>query len=270
MTVSKLTKSTDVYEVQQKTNEIIDGYLPLTGGTLTGSLYFQGASNKNFGFVINDNNANCDIGWEWATTAGAGGAFRSVNYSVSSERGDFIIWARSSSGTKKLIGKPSGSLKWDGQDILRANSNLNATKLTGTIDTARIPIDNSTITVNGSGKLQATGGGSGGADTTLSNVSALSASFISLLTTNGFIPQTYLINNSDGYIVFSNKLCFQWGTHGNSNSAIPLVITMANTDYLVFSTRIASGSGVAYTKATTTITPSTAWAANWMVVGVSA
>ena len=112
-------------------------------------------------------------------------------------------------------------------------------------------------------------GSGGGANTTLSNVTALDSSFIALLKTNGFIPQTYSISSSSGYIVFSNKLCFQWGAHGASNSEIPLSITMADTDYLVFSSRIDSGSCVKYTKATTTIKPNQSWAANWMVVGLS-
>lgn len=347
MTVSKLTTSTDVYEVQQKTNEIIDGYLPLSGGTLTSNLFLQGADSKLFGFKITESGNNVDVGWDWSTVAGSGAAFRSSAHAAA---GNFIFFARSSVGTKQLVGTPGGSLKWDNQEVLRANSNLDATKLTGTINTARIPIDNSTITVNGSGKLQATGGSSGSdifiatyGTTTYADVLAAynadkaiiciweyatgqytatssytynnSNMFIfyfteyntlraPFLTSSGWsytensdklmfqkvgdwatttpsttstasstkpsvVVENYL-NGTSGYICFSDKLCIQWGHHGNSKNAISLLVTMANTNYALLSTRTASGSGTSYTKTTTTITPGQAWESTWVVIGYHA
>lgn len=346
MTVSKLTTSTDVYEVQQKTNEIIDGYLPLTGGTLTSNLFLQGANSKLFGFKITESGNNIDVGWDWSTTAGSGAAFRSSAHAAA---GNFIFFARSSVGTKQLVGTPGGSLKWDNQEILRANSSLDATKLTGTINTARIPIDNSTITVNGSGKLQATGSSSSDifiatyGTTTYADVLAAynagktiiciwefntgqytatsSYTFTNSDTFTFYFTEYYILRapfltsagwgyyeNADkftfqqvgdwatgtpsttstasstkpsvvvenylsgtsGYICFSDKLCIQWGHHGNSKNAISLLVTMADTDYALLSTRTASGSGTSYTKTTTTITPGQAWAATWMVIGYHA
>ena len=78
------------------------------------------------------------------------------------------------------------------------------------------------------------------------------------------------LNNSDGYIIFSDKLCIQWGSHENSTNAIPLLVTMANTDYAVLSNRSSSGSCVTYAKTTTSITPSVNWAADWLIIGLSA
>ena len=99
------------------------GFLPLTGGTLTGDLNtnsnikITGYNNRVFGFILTNGGTavgdNVDVGWNWSNVDGSGAFFRS-----SDAGGNFGFFARSSSSnTKQLIGTPAGSLTWDGNEI---------------------------------------------------------------------------------------------------------------------------------------------------------
>ena len=99
------------------------GFLPLTGGTLTGDLNtnsnikITGYNNRVFGFILTNGGThvgdNIDVGWNWTNVDGSGAFFRS-----SDAGGNFGFFARSSSSnTKQLIGTPAGSLTWAGNEV---------------------------------------------------------------------------------------------------------------------------------------------------------
>ena len=100
---------------------IVGNYLPLTGGTLTGNLYFEGYNNKVFGIKRTSASAqdvinNIDVGWDWGNRDGAGAYFRSVE--AGTNAGDFGFYARNATDQCELVGKPDGTLKWGNSPIL--------------------------------------------------------------------------------------------------------------------------------------------------------
>jgi hypothetical protein len=137
------TSSTPVYKFDTLAGMIdLSGYLPLTGGTLTGDLYIEGSNGKLFGFKRTVNNTNIDIGWDYETNAGSGVAFRS-NDSTDSYKGCFIFFAKNSSGTvTRLIGTPTGSLTWGNNKVITVANKSSAS------DFGVVKVDGTTITSN--------------------------------------------------------------------------------------------------------------------------
>jgi len=96
-------------------------FLPLAGGTMSGAIHFNGANNRSFGFDLTNNNANMDIGWNFANRDGAGIGLRSTD-DTSSTAGSFSIYARDGSNFTDLKGLPDGRLTWGDKEIERVNS----------------------------------------------------------------------------------------------------------------------------------------------------
>lgn len=111
---SKADKSSTYTKSEIDTS--LAGYLPLTGGNMTGNLTFGDFAFKPFG-------AHIDIGYDWDSKKGAGLAFRSSNYSTDSQQGAFLIYARNGEGTTaQLEGYPNGTLKWANKNVVVVES----------------------------------------------------------------------------------------------------------------------------------------------------
>lgn len=178
-----VVRSGNIYKIDTSGDTVVwsndlDAYLPLTGGTLTGDLFIQGSNNKLFGFKRTNSNTNIDIGWDWASNAGSGAAFRSVDATASQGIGNFYIWARNGSGTtSQLIGTPAGSLTWSNSEVqtaakkgvanglatLDANIKIPASQLPlATVSTlGAVQPDGTTITIN-NGVISASGASGAG------------------------------------------------------------------------------------------------------------
>lgn len=100
--------------------ESLNNYLPITGGTLTGSLFIAGANDRVVGFDVKNNGTNFDCGWNFENRDGAGFALRSVDFGSnnSTDRGAFHFWARNDTTSPELVGKPDGTLTWDGGNVI--------------------------------------------------------------------------------------------------------------------------------------------------------
>lgn len=179
-TNSLIVRSGNVYKSDLSGDTVVwsndlNAYLPLTGGTLTGDLFIQGSNNKLFGFKRTNSNTNIDIGWDWASNAGSGAAFRSVDATASQGTGNFYIWARNGSGTTaQLIGTPAGSLTWSNSEVQTAAKKGVANGIASLdanikIPTSQLPLatvstlgavqpDGTTITIN-NGVISASGTG---------------------------------------------------------------------------------------------------------------
>ena len=83
------------------------------------------------------------------------------------------------------------------------------------------------------------------------------------------VVENYL-DGKDGYIIFSDKLCIQWGYHGANTNTINLKVVMADTNYALLSHREATGSSVSYVRTETSIKPQDGWSAFYMIIGYSA
>lgn len=101
---------------------IVGNYLPLTGGTLTGDLFFAGYNNRVFGIKRTSASAgqdvanNIDVGWDYNNRDGAGAFFRSVE--AGTLAGDFGFFARNATNQCELLGKPDGTLTWGNANVL--------------------------------------------------------------------------------------------------------------------------------------------------------
>jgi hypothetical protein len=97
---------------------IVGNYLPLTGGTLTGDLFFTGYNNRVFGIkrTYSPVGVNIDVGWDWSNRDGSGAYFRSVD--AGDRAGDFGFYARNATDLCELVGKPDGTLTWGNNPIL--------------------------------------------------------------------------------------------------------------------------------------------------------
>ena len=155
----------------------LNDYLPLSGGTMTGDIYWQGANNKNASFKLTGNGTNIDIGWEYSTGSGAGLGLRSSDFS--GEQGNFNLYARKNTSTYySLLGKTTGSLTWRGSEVQTAAYKGVANGIASLdanikIPTAQLPLatvssigavqpDGTTTSVDANGVISVIGGGSGG------------------------------------------------------------------------------------------------------------
>lgn len=137
----------------------LNNYLPLSGGTMTGPILWNGASSKVFGLQLTSNNTNIDGGWTWSNGDGAGFALRSNAFSNVAERGAFVFFARNgtnTANTKQLKGYTNGTLTWDEKNVITSGSL--ATSSTAGI----VKPDGTTTSVDANGVISVIGGGSGG------------------------------------------------------------------------------------------------------------
>lgn len=123
---SALAASTNEQINESHLSSVLSGYLPISGGTLTGELItaspitINGYGGRTFGITPTNaghNGDNVDVGWNWTDKDGAGAFFRSSD--ANSNPGSFGFYARNSAGTTcQLIGTPAGSLTWGGNELL--------------------------------------------------------------------------------------------------------------------------------------------------------
>ena len=139
---------------------IVGNYLPITGGTLTGDLFFDGYNNRVFGIKRTSASAqdvinNINIGWDWTNRDGAGAFFRSSEAGVNA--GDFGFFARNATQNCELLGKPDGTLTWDNSPILTSANvkTINGESIYGTGNivvggggSAYLPLAGGTMTGN--------------------------------------------------------------------------------------------------------------------------
>lgn len=84
-------------------------YLPLAGGTMTGSILYQGGSGTFNIFGAGTNSV--DIGWAYGTGSGAGMGLRGSNGN-GGENGAFIYYAKLGNTVSHFQGFPNGELWW--------------------------------------------------------------------------------------------------------------------------------------------------------------
>lgn len=95
----------------------LTNYLPLSGGTMTGSIQYV---NNGKVFAIGNTVAgNVDLGWNWDNSEGAGLGLRSTD---ASNPGEFSLYARDANNSCYLSGKPGGSLTWNDKEIERVSA----------------------------------------------------------------------------------------------------------------------------------------------------
>ena len=90
-----------------------DNYLPLSGGTMTGSIQY--VDNGKVFTIRKSIAGTVDLCWNWFNNEGAGLELRSTDYS---SPGEFTLYARDANNTSSLTGKPGGSLTWNSQPLL--------------------------------------------------------------------------------------------------------------------------------------------------------
>lgn len=98
--------------------ELDEGKLSLSGGTMTGPLFMTGANDRIVGFEVKDDGTNFDCGWNFANRDGAGFALRSTDFN--NDGGSFHFWARNATNSPELVGKPNGTLTWNGSNVITA------------------------------------------------------------------------------------------------------------------------------------------------------
>ena len=96
----------------EKAQWLYNNKLPLSGGTMTGSIQYVDNGKV---FTIGKTAAgNVDLSWHWDRRAGAGLALRNTDYS---SPGEFMLYARDANNSCALTGKPDGSLTWGNVSI---------------------------------------------------------------------------------------------------------------------------------------------------------
>ena len=116
---------------------VVEGYLPLSGGTMTGNItladggnplstaggtmtgkiIYNGINSEEFSLGLSST-TNVDFGWNYGNKDGAIIGLRSNSDTNS---GEFELSARNKSLSKSLIGKPDGTLTWAGKNVLTDN-----------------------------------------------------------------------------------------------------------------------------------------------------
>ena len=105
---------------------LASGNLPLTGGTITNSIEFVDNSNNAAGYVW-ENGWGINIASD-GTGGSDKGAWMTLNSRITNsvnqgnELGNIVFTANDGVDSSTLIGRPSGSLTWGGEEIERVNS----------------------------------------------------------------------------------------------------------------------------------------------------
>ena len=89
-----------------------DNYLPLSGGTMTGSIQY--VENGKVFAIGHTTTGTVDLGWNGDNREGAGLGLRSADVS---NPGEFSLFARDANNDCTLTGKPDGTLTWGGKSI---------------------------------------------------------------------------------------------------------------------------------------------------------
>lgn len=97
------------------------GCLPLTGGVLNGTLNFEANNGWNVIQTTKSSDATqLALRNAGSLTGGAGIYLKSADYT--DQQGWFKIYAATADNTSILIGKPNGSLNWEGNEIERVRA----------------------------------------------------------------------------------------------------------------------------------------------------
>ena len=92
-------------------NELDSKYLSLKGGNLSGGIVFE------TGTAVSRNNNDTYISVCGGKDADNGAFLRVFGKSISSAAGVFNLSANDGTNKKALVGRPNGSLTWDGKDV---------------------------------------------------------------------------------------------------------------------------------------------------------
>jgi hypothetical protein len=120
-----------MWDFLQKNNDekmqyLADNYLPLTGGTMSGDIRFN--ANLSIGSSVNNGTFTVQGGSAWDK----GSYLELHGKDEPNLSGCFYISAKNDNNTTALLGYPSGTLTWGGQNILTAsNYNSYALPLSG-------------------------------------------------------------------------------------------------------------------------------------------
>ena len=91
-------------------------YLPLTGGTVTGTINFN--LNSPY-YAIKNNTNNNYLAFLGGSTGGADAGAKLILYGADHENvGQFVLQAGNANGYKQLIGKQDGTLTWGGNNVI--------------------------------------------------------------------------------------------------------------------------------------------------------
>lgn len=107
------------------------GYLPLSGGTMTGALYIDPDTTSGKGGVVGRTDSGIRLAAEAFGMSSAGAYIDLNGRNYSANAGTFTIAANSANGTKSLIGKTDGTLTWGGTSLSLNGHTHNYLPLTG-------------------------------------------------------------------------------------------------------------------------------------------
>lgn len=99
----------------EKQQYIVNNFLPLSGGTMTGSIVFGNG-------VVKTETDDYVLGLYGGSEFGNGAVFQAFGKDHSTYAGWFSLRADDGANNKLLVGKPDGTLTWDGTDVLIAKS----------------------------------------------------------------------------------------------------------------------------------------------------
>ena len=97
----------------------VSGYLPVTGGTMTGNIFTNSA---DFRLVNNHTNNSGRLFFMGGNGSGAGASMALFGAGYASANGYFTVTAHNGTDSVVLQGRPNGTLTWGGKNIERVES----------------------------------------------------------------------------------------------------------------------------------------------------
>ncbi len=142
--VAKLDEKANATDLESKANSSdLENYLPLSGGTVTGSTTFNDTVVLHDTFIeVDDDTKYSDWGYNWDRGVGPGFSMRSANYSTGQPKykGAFLLWARKNTTSQYVLaGRCDGVLEWCDKEVLHTGNAYNKTQIDdkiGDIETA--------------------------------------------------------------------------------------------------------------------------------------
>ena len=128
----------------------VSGYLPVTGGTMTGNIFTNSA---DFRLVNNHTNNSGRLFFMGGNGSSAGASAALFGSGYATANGYFTITASDGTDSKPLVGRPNGSLTWDNKEVLPQKlyqvsvSNTNVANNTDVALGTQVTIPNGTYVV---------------------------------------------------------------------------------------------------------------------------